>query len=55
MLRRLVARVHHASPPVWAVAGDVTRLPFSSEQFGLVVIPFNSLGELIEATVLGRA
>lgn len=48
MLRRLVARVRHASRPAWAVAGDVTRLPFSSGQFGLVVIPFNSFGELIE-------
>jgi len=48
MLRRLVARVRQAAQPVWAVAGDVTRLPFSSEQFGLAVLPFNSLGELIE-------
>ncbi len=48
MLRRLVVRVRHASRPVWAVAADMTRLPFVSEQFELVVVPFNSFGELIE-------
>jgi SAM-dependent methyltransferase len=50
MLRRLVARVRHAAGTIWAVAGDMTRLPFSSEQFALVVVPFNSLGELIETS-----
>ena len=49
MLRRLVARFHDAPQPAIAVCGDITRLPFSSALFGLVVIPFNSLGELIEA------
>lgn len=48
MLQRLVARCRHAPRPVWAIRGDVTRLPFSSGQFGLVVVPFNSLGELID-------
>ncbi len=46
MLQRLVAR--HAAAGVRAVAGDVTRLPFSSGRFALVVIPFNSFGELTE-------
>lgn len=49
MLTRLVARFHGLHRPVWAVGGDMTRLPFSSEQFGLVLIPFNSFGEVIEA------
>lgn len=49
MLRRLLARLPQAQPPVWVVGGDMTRLPFLPGQFGLVVIPFNSLGELIEA------
>jgi SAM-dependent methyltransferase len=55
MLQRLVARVRKASRPVWAVAGDVTCLPFSSKQFGLVVIPFNSLGELVEPSARAAA
>ena len=48
MLQRLKARFRHAAGRVWAVTGDVTHLPFSPERFGLVVVPFNSLGELIE-------
>lgn len=48
MLRRLVDRFRDAPQPAWAVCGDVVRLPFSSALFGLVVFPFNSLGELIE-------
>ncbi len=48
MLRRLVARCADASPSVWAIAGDMTRLPFRSDRFHLAVIPFNSLGELVE-------
>jgi len=49
MLRRLLARLPEAPPPVWAVGGDMTRLPFQSGRFGLVALPFNSLGELVEA------
>ncbi len=49
MLQRLIARVGHAPRRPWVVTGNVTRLPFSPQQFGLAVIPFNSLGELIEA------
>lgn len=49
MLRRLLARLSPGSRTVWAVGGDMTRLPLSSGQFGLVVIPFNSLGELVDA------
>ena len=48
MLRRLVARFRRGPRPVWPVAADMTRLPFSSGRFGLVVVPFNSFGELIE-------
>ncbi len=50
MLRRLVTRVHGARYPVWAVCGDMTALPFPAGQFGLAVIPFNSFGELVEAS-----
>lgn len=49
MLERLVDRVRGTRLPVQAVAGDMTRLPFSPERFGLVVIPFNSFAELVEA------
>jgi len=48
MLRRLVVRFRDVSLPVWPVAGDARRLPFSDGQFGLLVVPFNSLGELTE-------
>jgi SAM-dependent methyltransferase len=49
MLRRLVARFRDGPRPVSAVGGDLTMLPFPAERFGLAVIPFNSLGEVIEA------
>lgn len=49
MLERLVARFRCGSLAVRAVAGDLTALPFVPERFGLVVIPFNSLGEVLEA------
>jgi SAM-dependent methyltransferase len=48
MLRRLAARFRDGPRPVWAVGGDLTMLPFPAGQFGLVVIPFNSLAEVIE-------
>jgi SAM-dependent methyltransferase len=48
MLRRLVARFRDGPRLVWAVGGDLTKLPFPGDRFGLVVIPFNSLGEVIE-------
>ncbi len=49
MLRRLVARFSDESVAVWAVGGDATRLPLASARFALAAIPFNSLGEVIEA------
>ena len=49
MLRRLVARFRDEPRRVCAVGGDLTTLPFPADRFGLVVIPFNSLGEVIEA------
>jgi SAM-dependent methyltransferase len=48
MLRRLVGSFHGAQQAALAVCGDATGLPFPPAQFGLVVIPFNSFGELIE-------
>ena len=48
MLVRLVARFRQGQRRAWAVGGDITRLPFPSGQFGLVVVPFNSFGELVE-------
>lgn len=50
MLRRLLLRFRNATGGVWAVGGDMTKLPFRAERFGLVVIPFNSLGEVVEAS-----
>lgn len=50
MLRRLLARFRAEPRPVRAVGGDLTTLPFPAKRFGLVVIPFNSLGEVIEAS-----
>jgi hypothetical protein len=55
MLQRLVARVRESSQRVCAVAGDLTRLPFSSKHFGLVAVPFNSLGELVEESARAAA
>ncbi len=49
MLERLVARFRCGSGHVHAVAGDLTELPFAGDRFDLVVIPFNSFGEIIEA------
>jgi SAM-dependent methyltransferase len=49
MLRRLLHRFCGGPRDVWAVGGDMTMLPFRGERFELVVIPFNSLGEVIEA------
>ncbi len=48
MLARLTARVARGLQPVRVVAGDATRLPFAPARFALVVVPFNSLGELTE-------
>jgi len=47
MLQRLRARVRGEARPACVVAGDATRLPFACDMFGLVAIPFNSLGELV--------
>jgi len=49
MLRRLIARFRNGPRPVWAVGGDLTILPFPADRFGLVAIPFNSFGEVLEA------
>jgi len=49
MLRRLLDRFRDGRRAVWAVGGDVTMLPFRAERFELVVVPFNSLGEVVEA------
>jgi ubiquinone/menaquinone biosynthesis C-methylase UbiE len=48
MLRRLRTRFAAGAVAVGAVEGDLTSLPFPSGSFGLVVIPFNSLGEVVE-------
>lgn len=48
MLRRLAGRFAEARPPVGAVSGDLTALPFRPACYDLAVIPFNSLGELVE-------
>jgi SAM-dependent methyltransferase len=53
MLCRLLARMRGEPQRALAVAGDMTRLPFSCDRFGLVAIPFNSFGELVEEA--GRA
>jgi SAM-dependent methyltransferase len=50
MLRVLAARFRNGPRPVWAVGGDLTSLPLRTGQFGLVVIPFNSLGELTDGS-----
>lgn len=49
MLRWLLLRFRGGPRAVWAVGGDMRMLPFRGEQFGLVAIPFNSLGEVVEA------
>jgi SAM-dependent methyltransferase len=50
MLRRLAARFRAEAHPVRAVGGDLVALPFPAERFALVVIPFNSFGEVVEAS-----
>jgi SAM-dependent methyltransferase len=48
MLRRLVTRCAAGAPAVAAVGGDAALLPFRAGQFGLVVMPFHALGEVLE-------
>jgi SAM-dependent methyltransferase len=48
MLQRLLTRFRDRPGAVLAVAGDMAILPFPAERFGLVVIPFNALGEVVE-------
>lgn len=48
MLRRLRARFAAAPNAGGAVGGDLTALPFPAGSFGLAVIPFNSLAEVVE-------
>ena len=55
MLRRLAARFRSGSNRVWAAAGDLTALPFRSAWFALAVIPFNSLGEVVEPAARAAA
>jgi SAM-dependent methyltransferase len=55
MLRHLTARLVDAAVPVRAVCGDLCALPVASGAFALAVIPFNSLGEVIEAADRRRA
>jgi SAM-dependent methyltransferase len=55
MLCRLAARFREPPAPVWPVGADAARLPLASARFALGVIPFNSLGELIEAEARAAA
>jgi SAM-dependent methyltransferase len=49
MLRRLLDRLRERSGGARAVGADLTALPFRAERFGLAVIPFNSLAEVVDA------
>jgi SAM-dependent methyltransferase len=48
MLQRLVSRFKDFQHVVWPVCGDLISLPFTGGIFDLVIIPFNSLSELVE-------
>lgn len=48
MLRRLVRRFRGRSAGLWVVAGDLAALPLAPDRFHLIVIPVNSLGEVVD-------